>query len=190
MVNMSIFLFFPIIHLLHFHTLNLLTEPHSHIPRRTRPFSENTHEHILRLIKHHNWTMATIPEHTDTMDISTRSDKSTPISLLQTILKPFRPHLIKPKKEFPAGSPYLDVHKTAKKRCNVTERQVQGIWLYDMKPKLPASSAKEGLSVKRRNIFYFAGGGWQMPPSPEHWKLCAELCHRCLLYTSPSPRDS
>ncbi|KAH0292526.1 alpha/beta-hydrolase, partial [Aureobasidium sp. EXF-3399] len=112
------------------------------------------------------------------MEISTRSDKSTPISLLQTIIKPFRPHLIKSKKEFPPGSPYLDVHKTAKKRCNVTERQVQGIWLYDMRPKLPASSTKEGVSEKRRNIIYFAGGGWQMPPSPEHWKLCAELCHR------------
>ncbi|KAI4729297.1 alpha/beta-hydrolase [Aureobasidium sp. EXF-10728] len=111
------------------------------------------------------------------MEISTRSDKSTPISLLQTIIKPFRPYLIKPKKELPAGSPYLDVHKTAKKRCNVTERQVEGIWLYDMKPKIP-SSIKEGSEVKRRNIIYFAGGGWQMPPSPEHWKLCAELCHR------------
>lgn len=32
--------------------------------------------------------------------------------------------------------------------------------------------------AKKRNIIYFAGGGWQMPPSPEHWKLCAELCHR------------
>jgi len=38
MVNMSMFLLFPIIHLLRFYTLNLLTEPHSHIPRRTRPF--------------------------------------------------------------------------------------------------------------------------------------------------------
>ncbi|KAH0368834.1 alpha/beta-hydrolase, partial [Aureobasidium melanogenum] len=121
--------------------------------------------------------MATISQHPSTMEVSTRSDKSTPISLLQTLIKPFRPSLIKPKKEFPAGSPYLDVHKTAKKRCNVTERQVEGIWLYDMKPKTP-SSPKEGSMAKKRNIIYFAGGGWQMPPSPEHWKLCAELCHR------------
>ncbi|KAI4838614.1 alpha/beta-hydrolase, partial [Aureobasidium sp. EXF-8845] len=111
------------------------------------------------------------------MEISTRSDKSTPIALLQTIIKPFRPHLVKPKKEFPAGSPYLDVHKSAKKRCDVTERQVEGIWLFEMQPKTPSLTKGESVGEKR-NIIYFAGGGWQMPPSPEHWKLCAELCHR------------
>ncbi|KEQ99348.1 hypothetical protein AUEXF2481DRAFT_35250 [Aureobasidium subglaciale EXF-2481] len=112
------------------------------------------------------------------MEITTRCDKSTPISLLQTIIKPFRPRLIKPKKEFPAGSPYLDVHKAANKRCNVTERQVEGIWLYDMKPKYTSSPKKDEIATRTRHVFYFAGGGWQMPPSPEHWKLCAELCHR------------
>ena len=30
---------------------------------------------------------------------------------------------------------------------------------------------------RRKHIYYFAGGGWQTPPSKEHWKLCAHLAH-------------
>jgi acetyl esterase/lipase len=30
----------------------------------------------------------------------------------------------------------------------------------------------------QHHIFYFAGGGFQSPPSKEHWKLCAELARR------------
>ncbi|THV65149.1 alpha/beta-hydrolase [Aureobasidium pullulans] len=112
------------------------------------------------------------------MTITTRSGKSTPIALLQTIIKPFRPRLIKPNKELPPESPKLDIHRTAKKRCNVIERQVEGIWLYEMTPNTASLSSKSTEIERKRHIYYFAGGGWQMPPSPEHWKLCAELCHR------------
>lgn len=28
----------------------------------------------------------------------------------------------------------------------------------------------------QRHIYYFAGGGWQQPPSSQHWKFCSELC--------------
>lgn len=32
-------------------------------------------------------------------------------------------------------------------------------------------------SRRRKHIYYFAGGSWQSPPAPEHWKLCAHLVH-------------
>lgn len=31
--------------------------------------------------------------------------------------------------------------------------------------------------VRPKHIYYFAGGGWQTPPSKEHWKLCAHLAN-------------
>lgn len=112
------------------------------------------------------------------------------MSLLQTLIKPIGQKLITPKKEFPAGSVKLTPHKAAKKKCHITERQVEGLWVYDLtskssqhqstrESKTGTEKLNEGIrggkKGKTRKIYYFAGGAWQMPPSPEHWKLCAEL---------------
>lgn len=112
------------------------------------------------------------------------------MSLLQTLIKPIGQKLITPKKEFPAGSVVLSPHKAARKKCHITERQVKGLWVYDLtskssqnqsprKPETGTEKLNEGTrgpkKGKTRRIYYFAGGAWQMPPSPEHWKLCAEL---------------
>lgn len=108
-----------------------------------------------------------------TMRITTRSDTSTPISVLQKIIKPFRPHLIKSNKTLPGGSQQLTPHSKAEKKCHITAHQVQGIWIYDMVAKAPSASGEK--QSKKKHIYYFAGGGWTMPPSPEHWKLCTEF---------------
>ncbi|KAF2649379.1 alpha/beta-hydrolase [Lophiostoma macrostomum CBS 122681] len=120
------------------------------------------------------------------LQITTRDDRTFLMSALQICLKPFRPHLIKPRKELPAGSPELSAHSKAKSKCHITPRQVCGIWIYDMVAKnatatreKPGDETRSGKEEgRRRRIYYFAGGGWQMPPSPEHWKTCAELCIR------------
>ncbi|KAF1346293.1 alpha/beta hydrolase fold-domain-containing protein [Delphinella strobiligena] len=125
------------------------------------------------------------------MHTTTRSDKSLPMSLLQTLIKPIGQKLITPKKAFPAGSAKLTPHKGARKKCQITERQVEGLWVYDLTSKAsanqnqnrtPGTGTEKGDAEDRRNrdgktrrIYYFAGGAWQMPPSPEHWKFCAEL---------------
>ncbi|KAF2220613.1 hypothetical protein BDZ85DRAFT_302983 [Elsinoe ampelina] len=31
---------------------------------------------------------------------------------------------------------------------------------------------------KRLRMYYFSGGGWQNPPSSQHWKFCAELARQ------------
>ncbi|KAL8969061.1 MAG: hypothetical protein Q9183_002171 [Haloplaca sp. 2 TL-2023] len=90
--------------------------------------------------------------------------------MLQLPIKPFGTFLGKPGKPLPAGSPRLTPHPTAEASCNISERQVDGIWIYDL-------SAHEGARNPKR-IYYFAGGGFQMPPSPQHWKFCADLCHQ------------
>ncbi|GAB7350992.1 hypothetical protein MBLNU459_g1487t1 [Dothideomycetes sp. NU459] len=121
------------------------------------------------------------------MRITTRTDKSFLMFLLQHLIRPFGTSLIKPKQQFPAGSPQLKPHSAAKRKCRISERRVEGIYIYDMTSKR-ATAQQTGSSSDRSNsdgskqsaqphrVYYFAGGGWQMPPSPEHWKLCAELC--------------
>jgi len=97
--------------------------------------------------------------------------------ILQHLIKPFNARLVKPSKEYPAGSPQLDPHKKAKKRCDITERQVDDIYLYDM----VANSSQQDVKVEknsRKRLYYFAGGGWQMPASSEHWVLCAEMANQ------------
>lgn len=98
------------------------------------------------------------------------------MSILQFLIKPIGQKLITPKKQLPAGSPKVTPHASAKKSCDISERQINGIWVYDM--SLRSAGTGVGDRVKRRRIYYFAGGAWQMPPSSEHWKLCAEICQR------------
>jgi len=109
--------------------------------------------------------------------VTRRTDRSTYMFLLQHLLKPFNAYLVKPKQVYPAGSPRLDPHKKAKKRCDVMERCVDDIYLYDLEPKRPAAGGREE-KKRRKRLYYFAGGGWQMPASSEHWALCAEMANK------------
>ena len=103
------------------------------------------------------------------MKTDRRSDRSIYSFLLQACLRPFRGWLVEPSKVLPAGSNRIDVDKQVQRTMRVQERQQDGIYVYDMTPKTAST-------IKMR-MYYFAGGGWQMPPSSQHWKLCAELAN-------------
>ena len=105
--------------------------------------------------------------------VTKRTDRSLYMLVLQHLIKPVNARLVRPKKEMPAGSQQLDPHKKAQKRCHITERETEGMYVYDMVGKDQTTTSVE--KRRRRRIFYFAGGGWQMPPSSEHWVLCAEM---------------
>ncbi|KAK3707317.1 hypothetical protein LTR37_012161 [Vermiconidia calcicola] len=94
----------------------------------------------------------------DTMTIDRRTNRSIPTFILQHLIKPFNTRLIQPKEDLPAGSNPLEIHRKAKKSCDVQER-VNG-------------SVR---NKKRKRLYYFAGGAWSMPPSSEHWALCVEF---------------
>jgi acetyl esterase/lipase len=94
---------------------------------------------------------------------------------LQHFLKPLRPHIAKRRKTQPAGSQKLSPPDKVTKQCRVTEKQVDGIWLYELVSLEQVKTTDEG---PVRRVYYFAGGGWQMPPSRNHWSLVAELSHR------------
>ena len=88
------------------------------------------------------------------------------MAFLHTLIRPFGEYLVKPKKTFPPGSPRLSVPRKVRRILSVHEHQVEDLWIYDI-----AATPKQ----TSRRIYYFAGGGWQMPPSSQHWKTCSEL---------------
>jgi acetyl esterase/lipase len=61
----------------------------------------------------------------------------------------------------------------------VHERVVEDIYLYDITPASPAKSQRDqeehGQQRKTKRIYYYAGGGWQMPAGSDHWKFTTEI---------------
>lgn len=104
--------------------------------------------------------------------VTRRTDHSLYMVLIQLLLRRISGKLLSfsPKDEYPAGSPQLDPHKKAKKHCDIHERQVEGIWVYDL--VLKGRSAEKGY---QKHMYYWAGGGWHSPASSDHWALIAEL---------------
>lgn len=98
------------------------------------------------------------------------------MTILQFVVKPFGALISKPGKPLPGGSPRLKVHPSALKSCNVTERRVDDIWIYDVTSRFsPAGDIGRHEEASRRKVVYIAGGSFCMPPSSDHWKFCAEL---------------
>ncbi|QDS68943.1 hypothetical protein FKW77_008577 [Venturia effusa] len=102
--------------------------------------------------------------------ITHRHDASLTTRLIYKLLRPFGHKLASSKQQYPAGSPQLSVPSAIQKIADVHERKVDHIWIYDLRPKRPQPTNTEKQKNVHR-IYYFAGGGWQMPPSPSHWKF-------------------
>lgn len=104
--------------------------------------------------------------------ISTRKGRSPSMLLLQNLIRPFGTSLVKPGKPTAAGSPRLTPHRSAKKNgCTVEDRKVEGIFLYDVVHHGTRAGEKGSSGSATKRIYYFAGGGFQSPPSPQHWSL-------------------
>lgn len=95
------------------------------------------------------------------------------MKLLQSATQPVMTRLPPFQEEYPPGSPQLDAHKSAEKHCDVHERVVEDIYIYDLIPK--NTPAQDATIARRRSLYYLAGGSWCMPPSKPHWAFCAEL---------------
>jgi hypothetical protein len=79
--------------------------------------------------------------------VDTRNDRSFGMTVLQNLVKPFRPMLVKPGKTTPAGSPKLKPHRSAKKKCTVNERFLNETWLYDVIPNAMTKSKMPRLRI-------------------------------------------
>lgn len=112
-----------------------------------------------------------------TIQIDHRTNRSIPMFLLHHLLRPFATKLITANKEYPAGSSKLEPARTAKSRCDITERVVEDMYLYDLRPKHVSESTRGRNGKKQKRIYYFAGGGWQMPASSDHWVFCSAMAN-------------
>ncbi|KAF4823435.1 Esterase [Colletotrichum tropicale] len=111
------------------------------------------------------------------LTVTERNERYFLTRVVQAVLKPLKPRLMKPKKGSDEKT-RLTATKRARRYCDVTENDVEGVWTYDMTPKT-STETKEGAGAGyKRRVLYFGGGGWQMPPSEHHWAFCAELVRR------------
>jgi acetyl esterase/lipase len=88
---------------------------------------------------------------------------------IQLLLRPFHNHVGRPGKRQPKGSIELKASPIGTKKCTVTHKTVCDIHVYDMESK---ESSK---SDTKTRIYYFCGGGWQSPPSSQHWGMCSRM---------------
>ncbi|KAF2096063.1 alpha/beta-hydrolase [Rhizodiscina lignyota] len=115
-------------------------------------------------------------EKSPSMRTTNRSDRSLYMRILQRVIRPFKevPGLIKPNKTYPAGSPRLKPPGYARK-CNIQERQVEGVYVYDITSASRIHDTKPSADSKAHRIYYFAGGGFQKPPSSQHWRFLTAI---------------
>jgi acetyl esterase/lipase len=110
-----------------------------------------------------------------TMVVDTRKDLSFMYKVLRTAIKPLRPRLVRPSSPLPPGSPRLSQSgdfPSSPKGYTVNECQDDGtgLWLYDVLPRGRATG-----TAPPHRVLFFAGGGFQMPPSKMHWKFVSAL---------------
>ncbi|KAF5638158.1 hypothetical protein F25303_7796 [Fusarium sp. NRRL 25303] len=106
--------------------------------------------------------------------VDERSGRSWPTKILHNVIQPLKPKLVDIGKVSSADPTRCKPSRGARKRCDVQENKVEGVWTYDMTPK--TSDGEKRFYTRR--ILYFAGGGWQAPPSGQHWTFCAEMINR------------
>lgn len=142
------------------------------------------------------FTMNSLPtpieDKDSTITLTRLHGRSFLTTLLQALIRPFRPHLVTPGKPVPGGSPKLQPHSSVKSKCEIIEYRINDIYLYDFYPKSKSlNSSTRTNSLNDRNLggdetehqlLYFAGGGFQSPPSKEHWKVLAFLCLQLPMY--------
>lgn len=118
-------------------------------------------------------------------------DTSLLYKVVRTVAKPLRPRLVKARgAPLPAGSPRLTGHPAKRHGCRILERRDDGtgVWLYDVVAETTADETEETASSSsghgvpapaplppRTRVLYFAGGGFQRPPSGAHWGFVARL---------------
>jgi acetyl esterase/lipase len=104
------------------------------------------------------------------IQITTRHERSLYTHLIHILISPWRSHLGRPKKTQPTGSVALTPPKSALRKCDITHHTICDINVYDIRTKTTAVTQD-----CRKRIYYFCGGGWQSPPSGQHWQMCVRM---------------
>lgn len=98
---------------------------------------------------------------TSSIKVTYRGDRSIPMFMVQSFIRPFNTFIAKSRHVRPPGSQKLEGSSAARKKLNIEERVVEEMYLYDLVPKSTSQSNTEG-RLRKKRLFYFAGGAWQM----------------------------
>jgi acetyl esterase/lipase len=98
-----------------------------------------------------------------------RQDRSQLMAIVQFIVRQFRSYLNSDHPKHADGSIELDPPKSKLRGCTLSKRTVCDIHIYDI------TSPKKLPHKGKKRIYYFAGGSWQIPPSPQHWAMCVKM---------------
>ena len=111
------------------------------------------------------------------MRVVERDDRSASSFLLRAlIIKPWASQLTKIKEHTEPGSPRLTPTIISRKLSSIEERQVEGVYLYDITNKEEINADEPSRKPKR--IYYIAGGSWQTTPNDHHWNFLSDLAAR------------
>lgn len=103
------------------------------------------------------------------IQVSLRNDRTLLMFVVQSLVRLMRSQLGNRTPKHEDGSIRLNPSKSKLSGCTLRERTVCDMYIYDMvPPNRPVKPCK-------KRIYYFAGGSWQEPPSPQHYKLCAKM---------------
>jgi hypothetical protein len=94
-----------------------------------------------------------------------RAGRTRRTQLIHGICRLLRNQLARPSKEQPRGSIQLQPPKKITRNCDISERVVEDIHIYDIQPHSESDGDQKRAT---RRIYYFCGGGWQSPPSNQH----------------------
>ena len=101
------------------------------------------------------------------------------MAVMQTLIKPLRPRLAESSKTVDELHPRLTAPTNLYKTCDVQEQQVGDLYVYNITRKRNAAvgvTAETSLAgVIKNRIIYFAGGGWQQPPTDAHWRTLGNM---------------
>jgi acetyl esterase/lipase len=115
-------------------------------------------------------TKTSLPAKTSSsIQLTHRHDRTFLMSVVQSLVRLMRSHISNRQANHEDGSIRLNPNKSALSQCTLRERTVCDIHIYDVIPPNKAEKAS------KKRIYYFAGGSWQEPPSPQHYKICAKL---------------
>lgn len=105
-----------------------------------------------------------------TINVTTRHERSLYTQIIHAVTRPFRNHLGRPPKTHPPkGSMELKPNRNARRNCRVHHHTVCDINVYDILSK------KHAVQHDKKRVYYFCGGGWQSPPSSQHWQLAVRM---------------
>jgi len=77
---------------------------------------------------------------TGSIVVTHESSRATSTSLLQSLIKPFGNKLIQPGKPSPPGSQPLDPHDSVYKYCNIRQRLISSVRIYDINSRSAATT--------------------------------------------------